>query len=226
VRANWSKAKSRRFKRRVGAVCPGLLGLAFYVLTIGTPISQAQVIRGTVRDARTAEPVMLAYVGLLAPGRELVVAGLADRYGSFSLNAPAAGSYFLYVARMGYKSVIDGLFQVGEDGVFELQVGLTRAAVELEDLVVEAEEQRSKLELVGFMERAAIGRGTFLIGEQILAWTSLRPGRLWDLRLCGIPRFVSEGVAGNAHQRFTWMARSWHLAASDPKADLCVLMTL
>ena len=169
MRANWSKAKSRRLKRRVGAVCPGLLGLAFYVLTIGTPISQAQVIRGTVRDARTTEPVMLAYVGLLAPGRELVVAGLADRYGSFSLNAPAAGSYFLYVARMGYKSVIDGLFQVGEDGVFELQVGLTRAAVELEDLVVEAEEQRSKLELVGFMERAAIGRGTFLIGEQIQA---------------------------------------------------------
>ena len=169
MRANWSKAKSRRLKRRVGAVCPGLLGLAFYVLTIGTPISQAQVIRGTVRDARTAEPVMLAYVGLLAPGRELVVAGLADRYGSFSLNAPAAGSYFLYVARMGYKSVIDGLFQVGEDGVFELQVGLTRAALELEDLVVEAEEQRSKLELVGFMERAAIGRGTFLIGEEIQA---------------------------------------------------------
>ena len=169
MRANWSKAKSRRLKRRVGAVCPGLLGLAFYVLTIGSPISQAQVIRGTVRDARTAEPVMLAYVGLLAPGRELVVAGLADRDASFSLNAPAAGSYFLYVARMGYKSVIDGLFQVGEDGVFELQVGLTRAAVELEDLVVEAEEQRSKLELVGFMERAAIGRGTFLIGEQIQA---------------------------------------------------------
>ena len=169
MRANWSKAKSRRLKRRVGAVCPGLLGLAFYVLTIGTPISQAQVIRGTVRDARTAEPVRLAYVGLLAPGRELVVAGLADRDGSFSLNAPAAGSYFLYVARMGYKSVIDGLFQVGEDGVFELQVGLTRAAVELEDLVVEAEEQRSKLELVGFMERAAIGRGNLLIGEQLQA---------------------------------------------------------
>ena len=169
VRANWSKAKTRRLKKRVGAVCAGLLGLAFYVLTIGTPISQAQVIRGTVRDARTAEPVMLAYVGLLAPGRELVVAGLADRYGSFSLNAPAAGSYFLYVARMGYKSVIDGLFQVGDDGVFELQVGLTRAAVELEDLVVEAEEQKSKLELVGFMERAAIGRGTFLIGEDIQA---------------------------------------------------------
>ena len=156
-------------KRRVGAVWPGLLGLAFYVLTIGTPISQAQVIRGTVRDASTAEPVMLAYVGLLAPGRELVVAGLADSYGGFSLRAPAAGSYFLYVARMGYKSVIDGLFQVGEDGVFELQVGLTPAAIDLEDLVVEAEEQRSKLELVGFMERAAIGRGTFLIGEDIQA---------------------------------------------------------
>ena len=32
---------------------------------------EAQVIRGTIRDAGTNEPVVLAYVGLLAPGREL-----------------------------------------------------------------------------------------------------------------------------------------------------------
>ncbi len=169
LREDWSKAEARVPGRRIGARWPTVLVLALCAWTIGASISQAQVIRGTIRDARTSEPVMLAYVGLLAPGRELVVAGLADRYGGFSLHAPVAGSYFLYVARMGYKSVIDGLFEVGEDGVFELQVGLTPAAIDLEDLVVEAEERKSRLELVGFLERAAIGRGTFLIGEDIQA---------------------------------------------------------
>jgi len=169
LREYWSKTGARAPGRPIGARWPAALVLALCAWTSGASISQAQVIRGTIRDARTSEPVMLAYVGLLAPGRELVVAGLADRYGSFSLHAPAAGSYFLYVARMGYKSVIDGLFQVGEDGVFELQVGLTPAAIDLEDLVVEAEERMSKLELVGFLERAAIGRGTFLIGKDIQA---------------------------------------------------------
>ncbi len=169
LRVDWSKAEARGPKMRARALWLTVLGLALYAWTIGAPIAEAQVIRGTIRDARTSEPVMLAYVGLLAPGRELVVAGLADRYGGFSLHAPTAGSYFLYVARMGYKSVVDGLFEVGEDGVFELQVGLTPAAIDLEDLVVEAEERKSKLELVGFLERAAIGRGTFLIGEDIQA---------------------------------------------------------
>lgn len=166
---DWSKAEAHGLKRRGAVLSATVLALALYAWTIGTPIGEAQVIRGTIRDARTSEPVMLAYVGLLEPGRELVVASLADRYGSFSLQAPTAGSYFIYVARMGYKSLIDGLFEVGEDGVFELQVGLTPAAISLEDLVVEAEERKSKLELVGFMERAAIGRGTFLIGEDIQA---------------------------------------------------------
>ena len=166
---DWSKAEARGLKRRDSVLSATVLALAFYAWTIGTPIGEAQVIRGTIRDARTSEPVMLAYVGLLEPGRQLVVASLADRYGSFSLQAPTAGSYFIYVARMGYKSLIDGVFEVGEDGVFELQVGLTPAAISLEDLVVEAEERKSKLELVGFMERAAIGRGTFLIGEDIQA---------------------------------------------------------
>jgi len=166
---DWSKAEARELKRRDSVLSATVLALALYAWTIGTPIGEAQVIRGTIRDARTSEPVMLAYVGLLEPGRELVVASLADRYGSFSLQAPTAGSYFLYVARMGYKSLIDGVFEVGEDGVFELQVGLTPAAISLEDLVVEAEERKSKLDLVGFMERAAIGRGTFLIGEDIQA---------------------------------------------------------
>lgn len=166
-----SKVKARRLKEPAAVKrWPAILGIiTLYAWTIGVPAGQAQIIKGRVQDASTSDPVMLAYVGLLAPGRELVVAGLADRFGSFSLQAPTAGSYFIYVARMGYKSVVDGLYQVGEDGVFELQIGLIPAPMEVEDLLVETEDQKSKLESVGFMARAAIGRGTFLIREDIQA---------------------------------------------------------
>lgn len=127
---------------------------------------EAQVIRGTIRDAGTNEPVVLAYVGLLAPGRELVVAALADNSGGFSLQAPA-GDYFIYVSRMGYQTVLDGLFEIGEDGVFDLQIGLKPAVIDVEGLVVEAESRVSNLERVGLLDRAAIGLGTFILADEI-----------------------------------------------------------
>ena len=171
LRLNEPKVKARGLRgTKATKLWPTILGLiTLYAWTIAAPAGQGQIIKGRVQDVSTSEPVMLAYVGLLAPGRELVVAGLADRFGSFSLQAPAAGSYFIYVARMGYKSVVDGLYQVGEDGVFELQIGLVPAPIEVEDVLVETEDQKSKLESVGFMERAAIGRGTFLIRKDIQA---------------------------------------------------------
>ena len=126
-----------------------------------------QTLRGTVLDAATGEPVMLAYVGLLAEGRDMVVAALANSSGDFILEAPSSGSYFLYVSRAGYETLMDGLFEVGEDGVMDMRVGLTPSPIPIEPLVVESERDVSPLEAVGFYERAAIGNGRFMLAEEI-----------------------------------------------------------
>ena len=129
--------------------------------------AQAQTVRGTILDSESGQPVSLAYVGLLAEGQELVVAALADVAGGFELEAPGAGAYFLYVTRTGYETVMDGVFELGADGVLDLRIGLEPEPVTIDPVTVEAARDVSPLEEAGFYERAARGIGHFMIREEI-----------------------------------------------------------
>lgn len=97
-----------------------------------------QTLRGTILDAITGEPVVLAQVSLLEEGRQEVAADLADFGGGFDLEAPRRGAYFLLVRRGGYETLLDGLFELGSDGVVEVRVGLTPEPIELDPLEVDA----------------------------------------------------------------------------------------
>jgi hypothetical protein len=97
----------------------------------------------------------------------MVVAALATPEGVFELEAPERGAYFLYVSRTGYETLVDGLFDIGSDGEMTVQVGLRPRPIELDPISVEAEADRSPLEVAGFYDRALTGQGTFLIREEI-----------------------------------------------------------
>jgi hypothetical protein len=62
---------------------------------------------------------------------------------------------------------MDGVFELGNDGVFDVRIGLKPAPVELAPVTVESKRDVSPLEAVGFYERAALGDGAFLIREEI-----------------------------------------------------------
>lgn len=132
-----------------------------------SPSAGAQTVRGRVLDSVTRDPVALAYVGLMAGEGQMVVAALAGSSGVFELEAPAGGEYLLYVARTGYETLIDGVFEIDDGGTVEVQVGLTPEPIELEPLEVETVAERTPLEVEGFYDRAVMGVGTFLIREQI-----------------------------------------------------------
>jgi len=136
---------------------------------VGASVSpaSAQTLRGTILDSATGDPVQLAYVGLLEEGQELVVAALAANDGSFTLDAPAGGSYFLYVHRTGYEPLMDGLFDIGPDGVFDVRIGLKPRPIELDSVTVETSRMKSPLEVAGFYDRALMSQGHFLIREEI-----------------------------------------------------------
>ena len=129
---------------------------------------EAQTLRGRILDSVTRDPVMLAYVGLITEGQSMAVATLADTNGTFEVTAPDPGEYVLYISRTGYEPLMDGVFELGEGGVFDVQIGLRPMPVELEEMVVEAESgPMSFLERNGFYDRA-IGRGgVFMIREDI-----------------------------------------------------------
>jgi len=147
-----------------------LPGLALWLVGFATlaVCADAQTLRGRVLDAESGEPVMLAYVGLLAEGEDMVVAALASTDGEFEVTAPEAGGYFLYISRQGYETLMDGVFELGEEGVFDLQVGLKPAPIVLDELTVNTERRDvNPLEVNGFYDRAIMGMGTLLIREEI-----------------------------------------------------------
>lgn len=150
------------------------VGVRFVVLCSLTAASgataplDAQTLRGRILDSVTGEPVMLAYVGLITDGESMAVAGLADTDGSFEVQAPDPGEYYIYISRTGYETLMDGVFELGDGGVFDVQIGLKPLPIELEEVVVEAAQgPMSFLEANGFYDRAIDGRGVFMIREEI-----------------------------------------------------------
>lgn len=139
--------------------------------------ASAQVIRGVVRDASSGRPVALAYAALMVEGRRMVVATLAADDGSFTLRAPAPGSYFLYVTRLSYKPVVEGVFDLGEGGMMDVQVGLVPAPIAVDSLAVEVEGGERSLRDAGYYRRKALGLGRFLEREQI---ETAAPDKLTD----------------------------------------------
>lgn len=129
---------------------------------------EAQTLRGRILDSATREPVMLAYVGLITEGESMAVAALADTAGVFEIKAPDPGPYFVYISRTGYETMMDGVFELGDGGVVDVQIGLKPLPIELEEMVVEAERgSMSFLQRQGFYDRAVGGRGVFMIREEI-----------------------------------------------------------
>ena len=135
--------------------------------TLLEPVA-GQTLRGRILDSETREPVRLAYVGLLTEGQSMAVASLADTAGVFEITAPVPGQYFVYISRSGYETIMDGVFELGNEGELEVQIGMKPLPIELDELVVEAElASASFLERNGFYERAITGRGVLMLREEI-----------------------------------------------------------
>lgn len=178
----WTRTLGTRTFRGAGrrlTLC-GAVALAVLVPTLHARDAAAQTVRGSVLDAETGEPVVFAHVGLVDEDRELVAEGLADLGGGFSLEAPRGGSFFLWVDRDGYETLMDGMFELGRGGVAEVRVGLTPEPIELDAVTVEAVREVSRLEASGFYERVLTAPGHFLSREDIERVASSRTADLFE----------------------------------------------
>lgn len=173
--------EGRTFRGATGRLrLSGAIALAVLAPTLHPMDAAAQTVRGSVLDAETGEPVVFAHVGLVDEDRKLVAEDLADLGGAFTLEAPSSGSFFLWIDRDGYETLMDGMFELGRDGVAEVRVGLTPEPIELDPVTVEAVREVSRLEASGFYERVLTAPGHFLSREDIERMASSRTADLFE----------------------------------------------
>ncbi len=83
---------------------------------------QAQTIRGQLVDAENGAPVGLAGVFILGADRDLLVRAASDMDGFYSVEAPTAGAFYLYVQRIGYFENETPLFRAEANRTYSVDV--------------------------------------------------------------------------------------------------------
>lgn len=144
-----------------------LSALPLALVTAFPAAASGQSVAGEVLDERQ-RPVSGVYVGLFDDQRDLVASSTSDGRGLFTVAARETGDYFIYLTRLGYRSLYDGPFELEEGEVLELVAIMHPFPIAVEGLDVDVPIGAvPRLEAVGFYERKARGFGHFIEREEI-----------------------------------------------------------
>jgi len=151
-------------------MCSRGLALAAALL-LGAPPVTAQVLRGTVQDSASNQPLAGARVTVLDPHGATVASAMTGADGSFKFDLPV-GSYQVRARRIGHASRITQPIAVDSQFVFSVQVVLPPNPVPLDTIRVVAgrvviERLVPWLADAGFYHRRHMGFGTFLDRAEI-----------------------------------------------------------
>jgi hypothetical protein len=167
--------------------------IALGVSLIGTSL-EAQTVQGRLLDAPSGQPVAAATVMLLDTARVPVSSTSSNASGAFSVQASEPGDYLLLVQALGYASVLDGIYELGEGGEISLEIRLRPSPLEMDSLEVSVQQAffDARLRGSGFAQRKKTGFGYFVTPEEI---EERDPQFLWDL-FKGIPGIFNASTSG------------------------------
>lgn len=160
--------------------------------TASASSADAQSLRGRVLDGISQRPVGNVTVTLVHPDGTELQQTTASADGSFSLDVPGAGEYFVRAERQQYHTLWDGVFEFQAEGLLEVSLFMRPRPVQVEGLEVEVERQaqtRRRLRSRGFYERAATGFGRFVGPEKLEERQFFSFGDI----LRGIPGIIYDG---------------------------------
>jgi hypothetical protein len=188
--------------------------------------ADAQVIAGTLLEGGTGTPVADAILALHQRDGRAVANTESDSTGTFLLQAPGPGVYFITARKVGYTLLNEGDFELGEGGRLEItayirpqpvEIEGVQATVERPDRVVDVE--RRFLERQGFYERQERTSGYFITPEDIARRPPSRPQDLFRAipgvepgRITGTPgsdNFVTLECAERALNQATASFTAW-----------------
>jgi hypothetical protein len=133
-------------------------------LGLATPLD-AQLLRGRVSDAVTGDPVFAASVAVLNADSTVVATARTDRGGEFVLR-PAAGTFLLYVDRVGYEATMTAPRELGIADSLTFELRIPPRAVDIAGLEVVA-PRRNEMDPSGFFQRKREGWGKFIEPAEI-----------------------------------------------------------
>lgn len=99
----------------------------------------AQVVSGRTTDESSGEPLSQVQVILLTRSEQSVTAAISDSLGSYELEVPQAGEYYVQADMMGYRQLRTPLLDLSEPKVFRADFQMPPDPIELEGLNVEVE---------------------------------------------------------------------------------------
>ncbi len=151
-------------------MCSRGLALAAALLLAASPVT-AQVLRGTVQDSVSNEPLAGAHVTVLDARGAALASAMTGADGSFTFRLPV-GSYQVRVRRIGFASRITQPIAVDSHFASSVQVVLPPNPVPLDTIRVVAgrvvtERLVPWLADAGFYHRRHMGFGTFLDRAEI-----------------------------------------------------------
>jgi len=124
----------------------------------------AQTVRGTLLDAESAVPVEEALVLLVTEQGDTVARTLSDARGAFALSAPSPGEYYILASTLGYRTLREGVFELGAGGVVTVEVRLEPEPISIAGIEVTRFGGVAEPPLVrnGFFARLSQGHGYFI----------------------------------------------------------------
>jgi hypothetical protein len=145
----------------------GALGLVLALAV--APSAAAQTINGTLMDLQTDQPIPLGLVLMFTESGDSVTSAVTDVRGGFSLSSPSPGNFLLLAGALGYREAPAGTFELGEDGVLQVEYRLAPEPLPIDALVVSLDRPVQAHRLVGngFVRRFQRGLGAFVTPHDI-----------------------------------------------------------
>lgn len=110
--------------------------LALVLLALAPVGTVAQTIRGQLLDAENGAPVGLAGVFVLSAQRDVLVGAASDTGGFYSIDAPDAGEYYVYVQRIGYFENETPLFRAEPGRTYAVDIEMRPEPFRIDPLSV------------------------------------------------------------------------------------------
>jgi len=140
--------------------------LAALVVLAPAPAA-GQTIIGRLLDASTREGIGLGSVTILAESGDTLMRGAASEEGHFRFTLRNPSAVLISAAAVGYRSLTDGVFEIGRADTIWTDVLLTGQAIQVQGVRVEVAGRAVALRDAGFYERQGDGFGTFRSPEWI-----------------------------------------------------------